>query len=79
MARGFLSKRFIDCPVNARFLELCQKDSIKVQRPDDALRLQNDALIAYTISQKSNYFLVTDNVKDFSRLQRVINFDFIKT
>ncbi len=55
-----------------------EKDSIKTQRPDDdAIRLQNDALIAYTISQKSNYFLVTDNVKDFSRLQRVINFDFI--
>lgn len=44
-----------------------EKDSIKVQRPDDdAIRLQNDALIAFTISQKSNYFLVTDNVKDFS-------------
>ena len=54
-----------------------EKDGIKIQRADDdAIRLQNDALIAYTISQSKNYFLVTDNTKDFLRLQRVIDFEF---
>jgi predicted nucleic acid-binding protein len=53
------------------------KDTQKIQRPDDdTVRLQNDALIAYTISQTKDYFLVTDNVKDFTRLQRVIDFEF---
>ncbi len=54
-----------------------EQDFIKIQRPnDDAVRLQNDALIAYTISQTKDCFLVTDNVQDFARLQRVIDFDF---
>lgn len=54
-----------------------EKDSIKAQRPpDDALRLQNDTLIAYTVGQRANHYVVTANVKDFERLQRVIDFEF---
>lgn len=58
-----------------KFVE--QKSIFREQRPpDDALRLQNDALIAYTVGQCENYYIVTANVKDFERLQRVINFEF---
>ena len=54
-----------------------EKDFRKLQRPpDDALRLQNDALIAYTVGQTENCYPVTSNIKDFERLQRVIAFDF---
>ena len=54
-----------------------EKDFRKLQRPpDDALRLQNDTLIAYTVGQTENCYLVTSNVKDFERLQRVIDFEF---
>lgn len=54
-----------------------EKDFRKLQRPpDDALRLQNDALIAYTVGQTENCYVVTSNVKDFERLQRVIDFEF---